>query len=252
MFAKKSDSTIEDKKKESGTESLAGIASVFVCGLFIITFVVQAFEIPSGSMENTLLVGDHVFVDRLSPTIKAGYLGPLMPYRDIKRGDIIVFLHPSEPGMYVVKRVMGIPGDRIHLKNGVVYRNGEELHEPYLLRQGTFDEYRENFPQGRAFGANPEWPLVMRNHLQDGDLVVPPDNYFGMGDHRDVSLDSRYWGFIPRRNIIGRPVFIYWSFDTPARQYERTDVGDRVGFFFHVVTHFLGETRWRRMFHLVH
>ena len=203
-------------------------------------------------MENTLLVGDHVFVDRLSATAKQSFIGPLLPYRDIQRGEIIVFLHPSEPGMYVVKRVIGIPGDRIHLANGVVYRNGQELKEPYLLRQGTPDEYRENFPRGYPFGVNSEWPMVMRQHIQNGDLVVPQGSYFGMGDHRDVSLDSRYWGFIPRGNIVGRPLFIYWSFITPSDQYERKSISDRVAFFMHVIVHFFGETRWSRMFRPVH
>ncbi|HEU4416724.1 MAG TPA: signal peptidase I [Candidatus Angelobacter sp.] len=215
------------------------------------TFIVQAFEIPSGSMENTLLVGDHVFVDRLSAA-KAGFMGALLPYRDIQRGEIIVFLHPTEPGMFVVKRVIGIPGDRIHLTNGVVYRNGLALKEPYLLRQGTPEEYRENFPRGYPVGANAEWPMVMSQHIQNGELVVPPDSYFGMGDHRDVSLDSRYWGFIPRGNIVGRPLLIYWSFVTPSDQYERKSISERVGFFVHVITHFFGDTRWSRMFHLVH
>ncbi len=255
MFAKNKDKKPE-KKKESLSESISGIAAVFVSGLFIITFIVQAFEIPSGSMENTLLVGDHVFVDRLTPMAKAKYIGPIMPYREIKRGDIIVFLHPKEPGMYVVKRVMGIPGDRIHLQNGVVYRNGEPLNEPYLhSRDGRSDAYRDNFPSQPAWmasGVNSEWPIVMRGHVEGGDLVVPPDSYFGMGDHRDVSLDSRYWGFIPRQNIVGRPLFIYWSFVTPNDQYERKAMGERVSFLFHVIVHFFDETRWSRMFHLVH
>ena len=109
MFDKSKEKKPE-KKKESLPESIAGIASVLVSGLFIITFMVQAFEIPSESMVKTLLVGDHVFVDRLSPTSKAAYVGPLIPYREIKHGDIIVFLHPKEPGMYVVKRIIGITG----------------------------------------------------------------------------------------------------------------------------------------------
>jgi signal peptidase I len=239
-----------EKKKESFSESVASIAAVFVSGLFIITFIFQAFVIPSGSMENTLLVGDHVFVDRLTPTVKPGYTGPIIPYREIKRGDIIVFLSPVQPGLFVVKRVMGIPGDRIHLKNGVVYRNGEPLNEPYLLRQGTDDEYRENFPRGMPNGTAAEWPMVMRQHLQGEDVVVPADSYFGMGDHRDVSLDSRYWGFIPRENIVGRPLFIYWSFVTPGDQYERTEMTEQIKFLLHEVIHFFDETRWSRMFHL--
>jgi signal peptidase I len=244
-----------EKKKESLPESISGIAAVLVSGLFIITFMVQAFEIPSESMVKTLLVGDHVFVDRLSPTAKAGYVGPFIPYREIKHGDIIVFLHPKEPGMYVVKRIIGVPGDRIHLRDGKVYRNNEALNEPYVIHSGPgYSPYRDQFPAVPPDGdsnVNPEWPIVMREHLKDGDLVVPPDSYFGMGDNRDVSLDSRFWGFIPRENIIGRPLFIYWSFDTPKDQYERTSMADRVGFLVHVVTHFFGETRWSRMFHLV-
>ena len=255
MFGKNKD-TVPEKKKETFSESLSGMAAVFVSGLFIITFIVQAFEIPSGSMENTLLVGDHVFVDRLTPMSKASYVGPLMPYREIKRGDIIVFLHPTEPGMYVVKRVMGIPGDRIRLKDGVVYRNGEPLQEPYLhAHDRPTSPYRDDFP---AIQAGPmdevtsEWPMQMQAHLRNGELVVPPDSYFGMGDHRDVSLDSRYWGFIPRNNIVGRPLFIYWSFETPSDQYERKSAGERISFLGHIVIHFFDQTRWSRMFHLVH
>jgi signal peptidase I len=254
LFAKTKEKKPE-KKKESLPESIAGIAAVLVSGLFIITFMVQAFEIPSESMVKTLLVGDHVFVDRLSPTAKAAYVGPLIPYREIKHGDIIVFLHPKEPGMYVVKRIIGVPGDRIHLRDSKVYRNGEALDEPYVIHSGpSYSPYRDQFPAVAPDGdsnVNPEWPIVMREHLKDGDLVVPPDSYFGMGDNRDVSLDSRFWGFIPKENVIGRPLFIYWSFDTPKDQYERTSMADRVGFFVHVVTHFFGETRWGRMFHLV-
>ncbi len=254
MFGKNK-GIVPEKKKESFSESLSGIAAVFVSGLFIITFIVQAFEIPSGSMENTLLVGDHVFVDRLTPMARAKYIGPLMPYREIHRGDIIVFLHPTEPGMYVVKRVMGIPGDRIRLKDGVVYRNGEPLKEPYLhAHDRPTSPYRDDFPAvqaGPLDDVTSEWPMQMSSHVRNGELVVPPDNYFGMGDHRDVSLDSRYWGFIPRENIVGHPLFIYWSFETPADQYERKAAGERISFLGHVILHFFDQTRWSRMFHLV-
>lgn len=245
-----------EKKKETLPESIAGIAAVLVSGLFIITFIVQAFEIPSGSMENTLLIGDHVFVDRLTPASKAPYVGPLLAYRRIRHGDIIVFLHPAEQGLYVVKRVIGIPGDRIHLRDGVVYRNGEALHEPYLYPDhGGPNPYRDNFPAYPAAGdpnVLPEWPLLVREHTQGGDLVVPPGDYFGMGDNRANSLDSRYWGFIPQENIVGRPLFIYWSFETPADQYQRTKPGERAAFLGHIIVHFFDQTRWGRMFHLVH
>lgn len=245
-----------EKRKETLAESVLGIAAVLVAGLFIITFVVQAFEIPSGSMENTLLIGDHVFVDRLTPTQKAGYVGPLMPYRKVRHGDIIVFLSPVQAGLYVVKRVIGAPGDRIHLQNGTVYLNGVAQKEPYLNpNHGFYLAYRDDFPKYSAAGVPdvaPLWPMVLRENIQEGDLVVPQGYYFGMGDNRAESLDSRYWGFIPQENIVGRPLFVYWSFETPRDQYERTSVADRVTFLVHIVTHFFSDTRWSRMFHIVH
>jgi len=246
----------EEKQRETTVEFLASLAAVLVTGLFIITFILQAFEIPSSSMEDTLLIGDHVFVNREQFAPKTAGVGPLLPYREIKRGDIVVFLSPAEPGLYVVKRIIGVPGDRIHLIDGAVYRNGEKLTEPYVMHKGPvfYDPYRDNFPAvppSEAYNVSPEWQLLMRTHVESGDIVVPKDSYFGMGDNRDVSLDSRYWGFIPKENVIGRPMFIYWSFNTPADQYRRTDFGDRIGFLTHVVFHFFDETRWRRTFRVV-
>ena len=244
----------EEKPRETPVEFLASLAVVLVTGLFIITFIMQAFEIPSSSMEDTLLVGDHVFVNRVIFAPLTRWIAPLLTYRDVHRGDIVVFLSPAEPGLYVVKRVIGIPGDRIHLRDGIVYRNGDALNEPYVLHSGGYSRYRDNFPAvspDEASGVTPEWHLLMGSHIQGEDLVVPPDGYFAMGDNRDVSYDSRYWGFIPRENIIGRPLFIYWSFETPANQYLKRGLADRVGFIFRVVIHFFDQTRWRRMFHLV-
>ncbi len=241
------------KKKETPMEFIASMSVVLVVGLFIITFCLQAFEIPSSSMEDTLLIGDHVFVDRDTVGPKTSWM-PLIPYHKIRDGDIVVFLSPAEPGLYVVKRIIGSPGDRIHLKDGVVYRNGQKLKEPYVIHNGTYNAYRDNFPDVPASDTSsitPEWHLTMRQYIQDGDLVVPPDRYFAMGDNRDVSYDSRYWGFIPRANIIGRPLFIYWSFETPANEYLRTSLSDRLQFMAHVVFHFFDMTRWHRMFHLV-
>lgn len=241
------------KKRETTSEFIASMGGVLVVGLFIITFCLQAFEIPSSSMENTLLIGDHVFVDRVLEAPRARWIQPLIPYRHIQRGDIIVFLSPAEPGLYVVKRIIGIPGDRIHLRNGVVYRNGQALQEPYVRHNGTYDPYRDDFPAVAPTDGvvTPEWRLTLPSHIVDGDLVVPPDRYFAMGDNRDVSYDSRYWGFIPRENVIGRPVFIYWSFVTPPNQYTKTSLADRVGFMSRVILHFFDLTRWRRMFTVV-
>jgi len=245
----------EEKQRETTVEFLASLAAVLVTGLFIITFVLQAFEIPSSSMEDTLLIGDHVFVNREQFAPRTQWLGPLLPYRDIKRGDIVVFLSPAEPGLYVVKRIIGIPGDRIHLRDGAVYRNGEKLNEPYVMHKGNnYDPYRDNFPAvapSEAYNVSPEWQLLLHTHIEGEDIVVPKDSYFGMGDNRDVSLDSRYWGFIPKENVIGRPMFIYWSFNTPPDQYRHTDFSERIGFLAHVVFHFFDQTRWKRTFRVV-
>ena len=246
----------EEKPRETTVEFLASLAAVLVTGLFIITFVVQAFEIPSSSMEKTLLIGDHVFVNRIQFAPKSPWVGPILPYRQIKRGDIFVFLSPVEPGLYVVKRVMGIPGDHIHLRDGVVYRNGEKLDEPYVIHNpnDSYNPYRDNFPAvppSEFNGVNPDWALTMPQHIQGEDIVVPENSYFGMGDNRDVSLDSRYWGFVPKENVIGRPMFIYWSFETPPNQWEQREIGQRLGFLAHVVIHFFDETRWSRTVRVV-
>jgi signal peptidase I len=253
----KKENTQAEKPRETTVEFLASLAAVLVTGLFIITFIVQAFEIPSSSMENTLLIGDHVFVNREQFAPRTQWLGPILPYRQIRHGDIVVFLSPAEPGLYVVKRIIGIPGDHLHLRDGVVYRNGEKLNEPYVIHQSgenSYNPYRDNFPAVAPTEFNnvtPEWALELPQHIQGDDVVIPPDSYFGMGDNRDVSLDSRYWGFIPQQNVIGRPMFIYWSFETPAGQYLEREVSQRIGFLAHVVIHFFDETRWRRTLKVV-
>lgn len=245
----------EEKPRETTVEFLASLATVLVTGLFIITFIMQAFEIPSSSMEETLLIGDHVFVNRVQFAPAARWLGPLLPYRPIRHGDIVVFLHPREPGLYVVKRIIGIPGDRIHLRGGVVYRNGEKLDEPYITPHNPDDvsDYRDNFPSAppQSNAQYPDGEMSLRTHIEGDDLVVPPNSYFGMGDNRDVSLDSRFWGFIPQENVIGRPMFIYWSFETPRDQYEKTGIIDRLSFIVQVVIHFFDETRWSRTLRVV-
>jgi len=243
------------KPKETTPEFIASIAAVLVTGLFIITFTLQAFVIPSSSMENTLLIGDHVFVDRIMLAPKTNWIGPLIPYRNPRHDDIFVFLSPAEPGLYVVKRVIGVPGDRIKLVDGVVYRNGEKLDPPFVIRNGTYNGYRDNFPAvppSDYDGVTSAWRTELPTHIQNGELVVPPNSIFAMGDNRDVSLDSRYWGFVPYRNIIGRPMFLYWSFEQPRDEYTRTSIAERLQFLFTIVIHFFDQTRWSRMFHVVH
>ncbi len=244
------------RPKETFPESVAGIASVLVVGLFILTFIVQHFEIPSRSMEMTLLVGDHVFVDRLTPTGK-GPLSWLFPYRNLRRGDTAVFMtpNPQYKGMYLVKRIVAVPGDRIHMRNGTLYLNGVAQNEPYTRHTGLPNPYRDNFPEylGTDSSVTAEWVPVLQASIKDGDVVIPPDHYFAMGDNRDDSLDSRYWGFVPKQNVIGRPLFIFWSFDVPEETSDQPKpIGDRISSFVHTTLHFFSLTRWNRLFHLVH
>jgi len=243
------------KKRETPLEFTASMAAVVVTALFILTFNLQAFEIPSGSMENTLLIGDHVFVDRVSYAPATRWMGPVAPYRAIRRGDIIVFFSPAQADLHLVKRVVAVPGDRVRLRDGVLFVNGQRQNEPYVIHSlGNYQPYRDNFPATPPTyfdQVTDAWQMEMPRHLQNGELVVPPDRYFAMGDNRDVSWDSRFWGFVPRQNILGRPLFIYWSFETPPHQYEKTDLADRVAFGAKVALHFFGQTRWRRSFTMV-
>jgi signal peptidase I len=246
--------TAADRKpRETTAEFLASLAEVLVIVLFIMTFVLQNFEIPSGSMEDTLLIGDHVFVNREQFAPPTRWLGPLLPYREIHRDDIAVFFSPEQQGLFLVKRIIGVPGDRIHLRDGLVYRNGEKLVEPFAQHKlRNFDPYRDNFPAVPPLEIrNEKWKQELPSHIEGEDVIVPPDSYFAMGDNRDNSYDSRYWGFVPRKNIIGRPMCIYWSFITPEDQYLMRDAGDRVGFLLHTFTHFLTETRWSRTLRIV-
>ena len=250
----KQDSPAKKSNKETTPAFIASIAAVLVTGLFIITFTLQAFVIPSSSMENTLLIGDHVFVDRILLAPQSNWVGPLIPYRHPRHDDIFVFVSPAEPGLYVVKRVVGVPGDRIKLQDGVVYRNGERLDPPFVVRNGTYSGYRDNFPTVPPTdydGLNPAWRDQLSSHIDKEELVVPPDSIFAMGDNRDVSLDSRYWGFVPYKNIIGRPMFLYWSFQQPRDEYTRTSIVERLQYLGTIALHFFDQTRWSRMFHVV-
>jgi signal peptidase I len=253
---------------ETPFEALASICSVLVVGLFILTFIAQNFVIPSGSMENTLLVGDHLVVDRINLTPPARWM-PLVHYREPRRGDIVVFYKPVfQPGLdemdadgkpiytTLVKRLIGVPGDHIHLRNGIVILNGVAQAQPYA-QPTTADNYREFLdefpsvpPDPQPGGATESWAVDFPNHVVDGDLVVPPGMYFMMGDNRHDSLDSRFWGFVPRQNIMGRTLFNYWSFRTPDSVHDQTGIGPRLAWMGHVVLHFFTGTRWSRTFHV--
>ncbi|HVC18857.1 MAG TPA: signal peptidase I [Vicinamibacterales bacterium] len=230
-------------QKSTAREYFESIVIAVILALFIRTFIVQAFKIPTGSMENTLLVGDHLLVNKFifgptdSPIERA-----LLPMREPRRGDIIVFKYPVNPTRDFIKRVIGLPGDTVQLRDKRVFINGHELNEPYVhflqppiglpgLSETTSTDVRENY----------------------GPVTVPPDEYFVMGDNRDNSEDSRYWGFLPRDYIKGEAFLIYWSYEATSQDYaEDNTLGRSAKGLWSVVVHFFTRTRWDRVLRQVH
>lgn len=237
--------------KEPQRSAIAEWTITVILLLFLTTTLVQAFVIPTGSMEDTLLIGDHLLVDKLAYAPPGPVSKHLLPYTDIKRGDIIVFRYPVDISQTFVKRCMGVPGDRIHLVNKEVYLNGKKLNEPYAVHKMDYlDSYRDNFPSEPNVSVDRRAIDMLENHVVNGDVVVPPNSYFAMGDNRDSSLDSRYWGFVPRENIIGKPLIIYWSYNAPTSDLNSASIS-----FGHVVDlaeNFFVKTRWKRSFMLIH
>jgi signal peptidase I len=233
--------------------SLQSLLGTVVIAVFVITFVVQAFQIPSPSMENTLLVGDYLLVNKLC--YGGGSPGDfLMPYRRVQRGDIVVFHYPVNPEQHFVKRVVGAPGDRVRLINKQVFVNGALVREPYAhFTRPANDLFRDSFPRlDVAPGETPEWWVQLRKLVEDGQLIVPVGHYFVMGDNRDDSYDSRYWGFVPQENIIGRPLLIYWSVRTgESDAASPSSFGGKLAHFAYAVTHIFQITRWNRTLRLV-
>jgi len=249
-----------EERKETLLESIAGMAFVLVIGLFVLTFVAQNFEIPSSSMVPTMLIGDHLVVDHTTFAPPAKWM-PLVHYRPVQHGDIIVFLkpNPEQPDLILVKRAIGLPGDRIHLRHGVLYLNGVAQHEPQISMPDDgepahgYQTYRDDFPNAPADDSNITalWATELQSHVVNGDLIVPEGNIFGMGDNRLASLDGRFWGFIPKEAVLGRPLFIYWSFITSEDQMYKTSAAERVDFLRHILLHLFDQTRWNRTFHRV-
>jgi signal peptidase I len=217
--------------------------------LFGLTTLVQAYVIPTGSMEDTLLVGDHLLVDKLSYSPSGPVSKHILPYTDLKRGDIIVFRYPVDIKQTFVKRCIGLPGDHIRLINKQLILNGKAVQEPYVYHKTRYIEsYRDNFPNEPNIHVDAAAQDMLLNHVRNGEVVVPPDSYFAMGDNRDSSLDSRYWGFVPRANIIGKPLIIYWSYDASTEALTTLrwrHVAD-------LVEHFPSKTRWSRTLRLIH
>jgi len=234
----------------SASHGLAEWVFNFIILIFATSTIAQPEVIPTSSMEDNLLIGDHVIVDRLAYAPPGPLSRHLLPYEPVKRGDIIVFRYPLNIKEDYVKRVIGVPGDRIRLVNKQVYLNGKKLDEPYKVHKTRYiDSYRDNFPTGAPNMALPPEALdMLENHVVNGEVVVPPDHYFAMGDNRDNSADSRYWGFVPSENIKGKPLLIYWSYDASTQDL----VDFTTGHFIDLAQHFFTKTRWRRTFMLIH
>ncbi len=244
-------------------QALASLLQTVVVALFVLTFIVQPLLIPSESMERTLLVGDFVLFNKQTYA-PAGSLGRwLLPYRSPARGDIVVFHHPYPP--MLIKRVVGLPGDRLRIAGGKVFINGVALGEPYaVFEPAAPNPARDNFP-GELYAlpgpqVDTRWWDQMQTLNHNGEIVVPPDQYFVLGDNRNHSQDSRYWGFVPRDAVVGRPLVIYFSLDRPSPsdvelilpEPAQPPVDDRLGHERELAAKVAAFARGRRLFHVVH
>jgi signal peptidase I len=228
-------------RKSTAREYFESICIAVILALFIRTFVVQAFKIPTGSMENNLLIGDHLLVNKFGPT--AGLVEKIvLPIDDIQRRDVVVFKYPEEPERDFIKRVIGLPGETIEMRNKKIYVNGQPLEEPYVF----FLEPPAMSQPGDADFTDFD---VRRQY---GPVTVPANHYFVMGDNRDNSQDSRYWGFLPREYIKGKALMVYWSYEASREDYQQTGLGGQLEGLFSTVTHFFTRTRWGRLLHQIH
>jgi signal peptidase I len=240
------------------SEYLESLLVTVILALFGTSFVVQAFKIPSPSMERTLLVGDHLLVNKFIFGGRGGWYDKFLPYRPLQRGDIIVFKFPYQDHPHFVKRVIGLPGDHLKIVDQQVYVNGKLLVEPYVVHDPAsgYDPLNYTFPpvgnQMYLSLVQPEWAREIRKYIEGDELVVPEGRYFAMGDNRDHSLDSRYWGFVDRDAIMGRPFLIYWSIDASSADYSDNTFGQRIIGIFDTLLHLPARTRWGRMLHTVH
>jgi signal peptidase I len=230
-----------------------------ILALFGTTFIVQAFKIPTPSMENNLLVGDHLLVNKFAFGTPGSFIDGILPIREIDRGDVIVFRFPDDRTMHYVKRVIALGGDRFRIVNKEVILNGEVIDEPYKVHMsppGTYaDQWRDYFPPrphpGTRITGGVEDPFWYEDFVDGEDIVVPEGYYFAMGDNRDNSADSRYWGFVPREDIVGKALVIYWSYETESAAYLDGSPGARLEQFVDLGRNFFRKTRWERMFQII-
>lgn len=243
-------------RRDSFWETVRSLLVVLISVFFIRTFVAEATVIPTGSMENTILIGDHVFLNKI-------LYGPRLPYtsfrvpplKSVKRQEIVAFHYPRNPSVMFVKRAIGLSGDVVKVVNRKVFLNGKPLDEPYVQYQySSVFPLRDNFPPPvaqiatlpAAWGLDPGWAHEMAQFIEKDGLRVPPGYIFVMGDNRDNSLDSRFWGFVPEESVVGEPLFVYWSYDAPTRDWTAEETRDRVRFNLSIAWNFLTKTRWSR------
>ena len=236
-------------------EALASLLGTVVIALFLLTFVVQPFLIPSESMEHTLLVGDFLLVNKqvFAPSNRLTRL--LLPYRDVERGDVVVFRYPEDPKRFLVKRVIGVPGDRLRIADGRVTVNGASLDEPYAAFEPAVpNPFRDNFPAKVYTDPNmdPAWWRQLQSLTRDGELVIPAGDYFVLGDNRNHSKDSRFWGLVSRQAIVARPLVIYFSVTRPSSTDVQQASDDRLGHDRELTARLAAFARWKRIFRIVH
>jgi signal peptidase I len=237
-------------------KSVAEWAVTILILLFGTTTLAEPYVIPTGSMEDNLLVGDHLLVDKLAYAPAGAISKYLLPYQEPKHGDVIVFRYPADVSATLVKRLIGMPGDRLKIADGVVYRNGIRLNEPYVYHKYAYDPALDNFPNPccrpvKEDVAQEAQREMLERNVAAGEVVVPAQMYFAMGDNRDNSSDSRYWGFVPRDNIIGKPFLIYWSYRASTEDLTGESVRSLFTHFVDLGEHFFTRTRWDRTFKLV-
>jgi signal peptidase I len=230
----------EKKKTSTMREYYESLLIVLILVNFVRIFVFQTFKIPTPSMVDNLLVGDHLVVNKFiyGPKGSPG-LDRLLGLRDVRRGDIIVFRFPRQPEVDYVKRVIGLPGDTVMVRDKKVSINGALLYQPYAY-----------FADSTVYPNDPSLPEPYRSRDQFGPVRVPDGTYFAMGDNRDFSYDSRYWGTVPRELIKGKPVLVYWSFRGEPPPQGSPPI-ERVKELAGVAIHFFTRTRWDRMFFVV-
>jgi signal peptidase I len=238
-------------------EALASLLRTIVVALFLLTFILQPFLIPSESMEHTLLVGDFLLVNKqvFAPAGKPGSLERhLLPYGDVDRGDVVVFHFPQDPQRYLIKRVVGVPGDRLRIEDGRVLVNGVALDEPYVaFEPAAANLLRDNFP-ARVYtdpAVDPAWWRQMQSLTHNGELVIPQGKYFMLGDNRNHSYDSRSWGLVSRDAIVARPLVIYFSLRRPSTTDVQQAADDRLGHEREFPDRLTGFARWKRIFRVV-